>query len=101
VAGAGCNVPVTVRDDTWYLHVHQLVDDRIIVSNGKTPRQAHWMRSGAPVDFVRCEDDYVYDSPSGMPSTDGAVIVVNFYAERHMPATKPVNFVVPTPQQVA
>jgi len=69
-----CNVPVTVRDNTWYLHLHQLIDDKIIVTNVEEPQKAHWMRDGSPATWRREGDGIVFELPSGYPSTDGDVI---------------------------
>ncbi|HEY3333045.1 MAG TPA: alpha-L-fucosidase [Capsulimonadaceae bacterium] len=73
-----CNVPVTVRGGTWYIQAHALVEGDIVLSAIDAPKCAHWMRSGEPVQFAAVGGTFVYALPSGMPSADGDVIVVNW-----------------------
>jgi alpha-L-fucosidase len=72
------NVPVTVRDSVWYLHIHFLVDYPVVLTGVDLPERAYWLATGEEAAFVVLDGEVVFRLPSGKPTIDGDVIVVRW-----------------------
>jgi alpha-L-fucosidase len=70
------NVPVTVRSETWYLHVCFCADFPIVVTEVTLPRQAHWLSTGEEAVFKYEAGQITIDMPPGKPSVQGDVIAL-------------------------
>ncbi|MBN1864356.1 MAG: alpha-L-fucosidase [Victivallales bacterium] len=70
-----CNVPVTCRDNIWYLHVSWIWDGAVVIRDvTRKPESVEILRTGKPVVFSSAESNLSFQLPLGDVSGLGEVI---------------------------
>jgi alpha-L-fucosidase len=76
-----CNVPVTIKGDTWFLHVDWIHEEPAVIKDAATPIAATLLRTGEPVPFTRCGADVSVEIPADSRTTHADVVAVKFTQE--------------------
>ena len=70
-----CNVPVTCRDDVWYLHVSWVWDGPVEVKETtRQPKQLRLLRTGEPVEWMARPDGFSFELQPSRISAAGEVV---------------------------
>lgn len=61
-----CNIPVTTNDSAWYLHVHWVWDETIVVEDIDEPSSVTLLRTGDDIDYVYEDRTMKIDFPRNL-----------------------------------
>jgi alpha-L-fucosidase len=71
-----CNVPVTCRDDVWYLHLSWVWDGVVEVKDPRRPQMLTLLRSGETIPCTPTADGFQFELPLCRMSSLGEVVKV-------------------------